>query len=52
MLRSCPKCQHHFYQIMDHTMVNSGGNEHFVVCSSCGAVLGIFKENDIGYEKE
>lgn len=46
-LRPCPKCQHRFYQIMDDDSTdNQKTNEHFVMCSSCGSLLGRFTETD------
>ncbi|MDD4146545.1 MAG: hypothetical protein PHS83_05580 [Clostridia bacterium] len=49
-LRACPKCQHRFYQIMDHSTREAKPQEHFVMCSSCGSLLGTFRES--GESKE
>lgn len=49
-LRACPKCQHRFYQIMDHSPRGTERNEHYVMCSSCGSLLGTFQES--GESKE
>jgi uncharacterized protein with PIN domain len=48
-LKACPKCQHRFYQIMDQSAeqaVQSATKEHYVMCSSCGALLGKFYEDE------
>lgn len=45
-LRACPKCQHRFYQIMEHSAMDTAQKEHFVMCSSCGTLLGKFQENE------
>jgi transcription elongation factor Elf1 len=43
-LRACPKCQHRFYQIMEHASMDAQQQEHYVMCSSCGTLLGKFRE--------
>lgn len=43
-LRACPKCQHRFYQIMEHASMDAQQEEHYVMCSSCGTLLGKFRE--------
>lgn len=45
-LKACPKCQHRFYQIMDHTLQEPWPKEHYVLCSSCGSLLGTFRESE------
>lgn len=46
-LRACPKCQHRFYQIMDDDLTRDNNTkEHYVMCSSCGSLLGTFKETE------
>jgi uncharacterized protein YbaR (Trm112 family) len=48
-LKACPKCQHRFYQIMDQSSEQSGKlatKEHYVMCSSCGTLLGKFHEDE------
>ena len=47
-LRACPKCQHRFFQIMDDSVNRKEPLEHFVMCSSCGALLGTFNEAETG----
>ncbi|MGI6588279.1 MAG: hypothetical protein ACOX2N_05815 [Peptococcia bacterium] len=45
-LKACPKCQHRFYQIMGHSMKETQQKEHYVMCSSCGSLLGTFRESE------
>ena len=46
-LRACPKCQHNFYQIMEQS-----SNTHYVMCSSCGSLIGTFQESKQENTKE
>jgi len=43
-LRACPKCQHRFYQIMEQPLENAKNQEQYVMCSSCGTLVGRFME--------
>ncbi len=45
-LRACPKCQHRFYQIMERPTENTDKQAQYVMCSSCGTLLGKFLAND------
>lgn len=50
-LRACPKCQYRFYQIMDYPARDPRVKEHYVICSSCGTLLGTFREFTISREE-
>lgn len=46
-LKACPKCQHRFYQIMDRPTEDSNEQQaQYVMCSSCGTLIGKFLANE------